>query len=232
MNKAITAIAAILSMVPVTAFAEGPAAVTPPAAAQPSDQGVAPDETAADRSSVHEGLLLRMSVGVGALGAGVEFDDGTELGIGGVGPSLDMHIGYAVVPNLAVHANFMTMGSADMRAEETHSDEADWEGPDAFGTAGLGVGVTYYIMPLDLGLSLSALYAGVALETEQDDRLETDAAVLGKLDVTKEWAVSETWGLGVGGSVYAGKGRGEDADGVNFDTGIGGAALNLTATYF
>jgi hypothetical protein len=232
MTKAITSIAAALLIVPSVAHAEGPVPVAGSEGAtfQTSDSGVRSDaKSSAEGKKDHEGLMLRLSGGVAAFGGNIKPDQGAEFGVGGVGPSLGAALGASVAPNLAVHLDLMTVGTIQPGTEDTAQNE--YANPDGFGMDAIGAGVTYYFMPLDLGITAAALYADVAMKNEEEDMLKTDGAVFGKLDVTKEWAVSDNWGLGIGGSLYAGHGFGSD-DVQDFKADLAGATINFTATYF
>lgn len=230
MIRKLISLTALISLSPTLAYAEPPA--VPAADRQTEIQDQAPDTNA--EPDDHNGFMLRMSGGVAALGVGVEPEEGTDFGIGGVGSALNLQLGAAVIPNLAVYADFIAVGAEEAEVGEDDVDGEEGEQYDAegFGVVGAGVGATYYVMPYDLSLGASILVAKFGAETHEDQTYESDFAVMGKIDVTKEWPVSSTWNLGVGGSAYFGRGWGEDNEDREFDAGIGGLSINMVASYF
>jgi hypothetical protein len=178
----------------------------------------------------HEGLMVRMSGGAAAFGAGFSPKGGAEFGVGAVGPALNLMVGKSIYPNLALHVDLLAIGSDSARVGADHrSDEFS---ADGVGLGAVGLGATYYVMPLDLALSGSLMVAAMGLEAKDGRTWETDGAMLMKLDVVKEWQVSRDWGLGLGLTAFAGGGEGDDDDGQHFEAGVGGASINLVATYF
>jgi hypothetical protein len=76
------------------------------------------------------------------------------------------------------------------------------------------------------------MFAKLGAETRDEQAYETDALFLGKVDVAKQWQVSGDWGLGVGASIFAGRGWGTDSEDQDLRAGVGGATVNMVATYF
>jgi hypothetical protein len=190
-----------------------------------SDQGV---ESTPTHKDSHEGFMLRMSSGYAAVGVGIQPKYSEEIGAAAGGPTLNVMIGRSVLPNLILHADLMGVGANDVRAKEDGSNSFK---ADGFGMAAAGFGVSYYIMPYNLSLTGSMMYAGFGLETQDDDHYTTDYALLAKLGIAKEWAVSESWGLGVGGTAFFGSAHGEDQADESFDAGLAGGSINFIATY-
>lgn len=235
MKTAIIPAAIALVSLPSLAFARDNDAPAPVAATtSPSSDPRVDDanRSAHERGAVltHEGFMLRMTAGAALLGAGVEPDQSIEFGAGGVGESFSLQLGGYIVPNLALHADLLGASSEHtVVAYENDDEDVSTDQRLSLGTVGLGV--TYFIMPYNLSLTGSLMFGEMHINPERSPSYRTDYAVLGKFGVAKEWAVSDYWGLGVGGSALFGYGRGENADGEDFDAGIGGFTIDFVASY-
>lgn len=221
--------AALISSVAPVAQAEAPLYISeaPHAAKSERDGGTA--SGAADGIATHEGFMLRVSAGFGAVGAGIETQAGPERGVGGAGPTLNVLVGTAVSPSWALHADLQAMGADYARVGiDGHRGTQHVSG---LGLLAGGVGATYFMRPYDLSLSASVLYAALGFDAPDGYSYSSDKVVLGKLDITKEWAVSDAWGMGLGLSLFAGYARGVDSEQIESDTNIGGVSLNAVATY-
>jgi len=176
----------------------------------------------------HEGFMLRMTVGLALLGAGVDPRESVGIGAGGVGQALSLSVGGYLVRNLALHADLIGASSENAR---TATDEP---GPstdaDHFMIGGVGMGLTYYL-PYDLSLTSSLMIGDMSVKAEGGATYGTDYAIFGKLGVAKQWAVSESWGLGFGATALAGTGEGESSAGEDFDTGFAALSIDFAATY-
>lgn len=221
--------AALITSVAPVARAEAPLDVSeaPHAAMSETDRGAS--STAARDRATHDAFLLRVSAGFGAVGAGIETQAGPERGVGGAGPTLNLLVGAAVSPNWALHADFQAMGADYARVGV--DGEKGTKHVSGLGLLAGGVGATYFIRPYDVSLSASVLYAALGFDAPDGYSYSSDRVALGKIDITKEWAVSDTWGMGLGLSAFAGYARGVDSEHFKSDTNIAGVSLNAVATY-
>ena len=222
-------LAALILSLSAVAHAEAPLS-----AAEGSPGGLAATDhvewSSAERGrAAHQGLMLRMGAGFGVFGAGIQTQDAVERGVGGAGPALNLLVGATIAPNLALHADVMLMGADYARSGvegERHTKRAS-----GLGLLAGGFGATYFFRRYDISLTASALYASMSFDSADGYSYSSDAAVLGKFDVTKEWALSDVWGMGLGASVFAGYARGVDSEQRESDSALGGVSLNAVATY-
>jgi hypothetical protein len=136
------------------------------------------------------GFFLRLSGGLGLAQTTLE---GNLMSFSGFTSSTNMAIGGGLFNNFALHATLFGFLIPD----------PDFEVLGIPGTttvdimlSGVGVGVTYYLMPVNIYLSPSI---GIgALSNEEGGGTDIGFA----LDVTlgKEWWVGGSWGLGVAGA--------------------------------
>jgi hypothetical protein len=143
----------------------------------------------------HQGFYLSVQLPVGyrstrgAAGAG-DFD------IGGAGPGLSLLAGGTVVPNLVVYGEFSTVMAPSPTLQVNGSSV---EVPDATSsTSGFGVGVAYYLMPLNIYFGGSCLLSRSHVDIEDQTLFETDLGVGMTLRAGKEFWVSDHVGLGLG----------------------------------
>lgn len=211
-----------------TAQAECARATEPPAS---NPYPVARGE--ADGSRRHDGLLLRLTLGVGGGAVGFDESQDADAAFSGGGWSASLDLGGALDDDITLfgRARFAALVSPTVSSDDRELGAAS----DAFATQSmLGVGISYYIMPLNLyldgvlGLAVIASghdYAGAELDYESDIGFGLD------LDVGKEWWVSDNWGLGVALRLSVARVEGSDdlPDGSQLGAVFG--ALLLSATY-
>ena len=164
--------------------------------------GIANAET-----SERDGLFLRLSFGFG-FGEDWQSTDSVpkEARLAGVGSVGDLAIGGIVAENLALHATFYSSTLADPVYQPSGIETAGNNNETyRVSTGGLGVGLTYYIMPLNLYLSGSAGFGTRQTErtvisgnTTNIERIVSDIGVGYQLAIGKEWWVSSEWSIGVG----------------------------------
>jgi small nuclear ribonucleoprotein (snRNP)-like protein len=184
-------------------------------------RGQAQDAPAARSSSkprTHDGFFLRMSLGPGFVSA-----TGTGAGtLSGPSAVLDLAVGGSPVTNLAVTFNLfagITPGPRVSVAGSSGSAEG------TFSAAGIGGGVTYHFMPLNLYVSL-ALGVGYLSYKVGPVEARTEAGFAGQIAIGKEWWVSDNWGLGVAAQVlYV---HSNDAGRVTWNATGGGIAFSAT----
>ena len=140
------------------------------------------------------GVFLRLSAGYGT--ANTSFDVGVaELEISGMSGDANLAIGGMVTPNLAIHATvfgwFATNPDASLLGV-TETLAAD------VSLSAIGVGLTYYIMPINMYMSGSIGAGSLTIDTGHTSG-ETDMGPAIDLTMGKEWWVSDSWALGIAG---------------------------------
>ncbi|MGD8861605.1 MAG: hypothetical protein PVI30_16470 [Myxococcales bacterium] len=157
----------------------------------------------------HEGFYLRLSIGLGwgrMSSEGHLLPDVDELDLTGGGLGMSIGIGGALTDNLILHGDIYqaTIFTPNVEVDGVDYGDAD-ELAEDFGIgdeariAGLGVGLAYYFMPVNIYVSGSVGFGQAIFE---DFRGDVDGSNLGLgLDVLvgKEWWVGNDWGLGVAG---------------------------------
>jgi hypothetical protein len=145
------------------------------------------DKGPEDLGQEHKGLLLRATTGwgFGRLSASQtsQHESSFVLGFG-------VDVGAAVVENLIVRGR--VRGSAGYYRESDFGDEV------LFTFGGVGAGVDYYFMPVNLYVGGTISVAGIARAQADEDKGHRSKAGVGlDLDVGKEWWVGKRWGLGL-----------------------------------
>jgi hypothetical protein len=185
----------------------------------------------------HDGFYLRLSIGIG--GGSIAGDDHIltgvdEVTVKSVGLATSIGIGGALTDNLILNANlFQTMlfnPSVDIDGDDVgDADDLDFDigvGDDAE-IGGIGIGVTYYFMPVNIYLAGSVGIGQAVFEDGRGDREGSDIGLVLDAMVGKEWWVGTDWGLGVAGQfIYL---RAED----DIFGDVNGIAVNVmfSATY-
>jgi hypothetical protein len=147
-------------------------------------------------------------MGGGALGGDGHIIDGTETSVAGLGLATDIAIGGAIVENLILHADIyqLTLFNPTVYVDDTEVGPADQFG-DVNGVgqdvrlAGLGIGVTYYFMPVNLYLSGSIGLGQAVFEGDHGDTEGSDLGFGFNAMIGKEWWVGADWGIGVAGQL-------------------------------
>jgi hypothetical protein len=184
----------------------------------------------ADGPRQHRGFYLNMALGAGA--ASMRSDEADASVRGGAG-SLWVAVGGALTENLILYGELFGQGMDDPDVDGTPIDSA----AVSASLAGIGPGVTYYFMPLNLYVSGTIALVGGSVqiedELEDDGRSErrTQAGLGLGLAVGKEWWLSGNWGLGVAGRVFGASMEDDDIVGGDSTWRAGGFALLLSATY-
>lgn len=147
----------------------------------------------------HDGFLLRAALGFGY--ESLSFDDATigSTTIGGPGASFDLALGGVVTSNLAVNADLFSSVVVSPSVTVDGSDIGDAQNT-TLSLSGLGVGVTYYFMPINIYLA-GSLGIGQAGITEQGTDYGSDVGFATNLMVGKEFWVADDWGIGFAGQL-------------------------------
>lgn len=152
----------------------------------------------------HDGFFLRLAVGFGGAVWSEPTDPGSAAGddlkISGPSAGIDIAIGAVVVDSLAIHATLFGMGVSNPDVTVGGMSLGTAENSALTGSA-IGVGLTYYVMPLNLYLSASVGSASAVFTFNEgmpdEVKIETDSGYGIDLILGKEWWVSDQWGLGI-----------------------------------
>lgn len=183
----------LMKAVRVLALALPSLLVASPAFAEIIDEP--PPSAAGDHDS---GFLLRLALGLGYESLGISGDNGTDISLGGFGGALEVAIGGVVTPNLSINADLFASTvvnpTVDFNGQEFESDDV------SVSLTCLGVGVTYYIMPLNLYLA-GSVGLGKASFNFEGDNSDADWGFALNAMIGKEFFVSQDWGIGVAGQL-------------------------------
>lgn len=144
-----------------------------------------------------DGFFLRLSAGAGSAKTSLDgYLDKVKIS----GPAGDMNIaiGGIVTPNLALHGTLFGWSASDPELTVNGINLGEMNADVTAG--GLGGGLTYYFMPVNLYLSGSVGVGSMELDVAGPDG-ETQSGLFMDLTVGKEWWVGDKWGLGVAGGM-------------------------------
>jgi hypothetical protein len=169
----------------------------------------------------HDGLMFRLTAGIGGEAAD---DDLNDLTLSGGALMFSLDLGGAVAPNLALHGRFSRSQIFEPTISSDGEDFGDLDDTSLTFTL-LGLGLTYYL-PSNLYLTgvLGLSRASFEFNGDEYDAL-TGAGFIG--DIGYEWPIGRDWGLGVAGRLELHTVRGDDEK-------LSAAALGvlLSLTYF
>lgn len=176
-------------------------------------------------AETHDGFFLRFKVGPGY--ASAKSDTDPSLKISGGAFHFRFDIGGALTENLILHG---TLDSFSVFEPEIEYDSESGRIEDSsFDISGIGIGLSYYLMPSNLyvGLLLASVEDSITFDIyDEEIEAESDSGPHLTLNAGKEWWVSDNWGLGLGADL--GVGRVPDGDD-NFDNFT--FSVNFSATY-
>lgn len=139
------------------------------------------DHPDATGGRTHDGFFLRLQLGPGGSSVSREGQSWSGVGLG-----MGLAIGGSPMENLALHL--------DLQTTWMFSPDRDVNG---IGMQSLGIGVTYYIMPVDIFLSGAVGIGALAFEDESGQSKDTDPGIAVDAMVGKEWWVGADWGIGL-----------------------------------
>jgi len=144
----------------------------------------------------HDGFFLRLSAGGGYGQTKVTvFDE--DLKLSGAAGDINLAIGGAVTPNLAVHG---TLWGWAVSSPDVELGSASGTASDAtLNMSSYGAGITYYFVPANVYISPSLGLSILSIE-EGGESARTDTGFGFDATIGKEWWVSDGWGLGVAGA--------------------------------
>ncbi len=155
------------------------------------DKGTKDEESARHR---HDGFFLRIHSGFGN-GLVVEHDYlGSDRKFEGLAGMFRLQIGHEIADNLILFGEYGGFGmqKPDMHWQGETVSEVDAE----VGMVDLGIGLTYYFMPINIYLSGSLTLSVNSIDLKGEEA-ETGGGLGVYFSVGKEWWVSENWGIGV-----------------------------------
>lgn len=149
----------------------------------------------------HDGFFLRLALGFG--GASVTRNDVPGLGdmtLSGVSGYFSFDIGAAILESFIVHGRISAMALVDPNVS-VDGEELGEAMDTSVSTAVLGIGATYYLMPINMYFTGTFGIARATVETPVEE-VQSDAGFAMELDIGKEWWVGDDWGLGVAGRFH------------------------------
>ena len=173
----------------------------------------------------HDGFFMRLSIGGGGASAsksGEKYSGGSF--------AFAAAFGGAITPHLILYGEVLGHSVHEPKHKVTGIPDTTEYGLD-MSVAGVGPGVAYFFMPLNLYLSGTLLFQQVTLSDSYDSNrsvAKTDVGVAASFMVGKDWWVSDNWGLGVAAQVLLGIAKDRYTN-ANWSTAA--AAVMFTATY-
>jgi hypothetical protein len=171
----------------------------------------------------HDGFYLRL-----ALGAGGAWTSGAGQKYSGGSVAFGAAFGGAITPHLILYGEFIghTIPNPTFEAFGTsQSLDADVD------ILGVGPGVAYYFMPLNLYVSGTLLLQQVQLSNSNNSDRSfalTKAGIGCSIMVGKEWWVADDWGLGVAAQLLLGSAKDSYVDARWTSRGV---AIMFSSTY-
>ena len=145
----------------------------------------------------HDGFFLRLGLGGGYARTSISID-GEKLTYSGTSIPVNLAVGAAIRPNLILFGEVIST--------QLYSPNSKYAGEKRTASSmnvniqGIGPGVAYYFMPINIYVSGSILLHKVSYTDDNDDYEATDLSTIGfaaNLRAGKEWWVSPNWGLGL-----------------------------------
>jgi len=195
-----------------------------------------PWEHTGDAKHHHDGFMLRLAIGLGFGGVGGKspLADEDEIALAGLGLNFNVGIGGALTENLVLNADLFQAtffhpkvevdGDDRGRADELAEDRGVGEDTEL---TGIGVGVTYYLMPANVYFAGSLGIGKVIFVNGSGDRGGSDVGFAANVMIGKEWWVGVDWGIGVAGQLIVIAAEDDFLD----EVGGVGFGLMFSATY-
>ena len=142
------------------------------------------------------GFMLRMTLGGGGGGTTIS-DDFNELEFSGGQGEFTIAIGGVVTENLAIHGTLFGFSMVDPEVKINGTSLGEANG--SMTMSAVGAGLTWWVMPANFYLSGSAGFGTLTADPDGTSSETSDTGFAMELALGKEWFVSESWGLGVGG---------------------------------
>lgn len=160
--------------------------------------GATPAPAAPESGHRHTGLFARLTFGISFVDAGVDTSLG-RLHLSGGGTGGGLALGWAFWENLALQVEAWGAGMVGGTIELGGLAVRDTS--TKYNTAALGLGATYWFMPLNLYVSLSV--GGALASAERGGTTSESKPGIGlALAVGKEFWIADEWGLGAALGLY------------------------------
>jgi hypothetical protein len=137
-----------------------------------------------------------MTLGGGGGGTTIS-DDSNELEFSGGQGEFTIAIGGVVTENLAIHGTLFGFSMVDPEVEFNGTSIGEANG--SMTMSAVGAGLTWWVMPANFYLSGSAGFGNLTADPDGTSSETSDTGFAMELALGKEWFVSDSWGLGVGG---------------------------------
>lgn len=166
-----------------------------PAPGAPQYAGPQYEPPAAAGIHTHDGFFLQINGGLGSLGS--EASIGTvSAKASGTGRTYSLSVGGAVAENLVIAGNLWGVAVADPTLETGGVGRTASGG--AYVLSGIGVNLTYYLMPANVYFSFVPSVAAIGIDNGLGHGTATTKSGFAfRLAAGKEWWVSDNWGLGL-----------------------------------
>lgn len=208
------------------ALAQAPGEPPPPP--PPGAAPMAPQPgmyVAAPYSHVHHGLFVRMLIGPGGFDAKAS-SGGQDVDVSGGGGGFSLAVGGAVSESFIVYGEVfddvalsptVTVNGQQMQAANDVNA----------GVVGFGPGFAYYL-PSNVYIGATFAAAKISVQQNGTEIAHSDTGFGVSAHIGKEWWVSDNWGCGIAGQVFAGSIPDNSAN-TNWTTV--GATVAFSATY-
>jgi opacity protein-like surface antigen len=210
------------------ASAQGQAQGQPPPYGPPPGYGPPPPGYGPPRAyggiHTHDGFFLQLDLGAGAMSTSTSYG-GSTIDMSGTAGQFSLALGGAVAPNLilAGHLWGVSVSSPDVEIDGQSFGTAD----ATLGLSGIGLNVTYYIMPVNIYLSVTPSI-GVLTSESGGTTGETENGFALRLAAGKEWWVTDNWGLGLNLSFAHSSNKDKGPGAPSWSTNWFGLALSAT----
>jgi hypothetical protein len=135
---------------------------------------------------------------LGGGGANTSISDSVdELEFSGAQGEFTITIGGIVRENLALHGTLFGFSMVDPEVKLNGTSRGEASG--SLSMNGVGGGLTWWVMPANFYLSGSAGFGVLSADPDGASSSSSDAGFAMELALGKEWFVSDSWGLGLGG---------------------------------
>jgi len=173
----------------------------------------------------HDGFYLNLEGGVGGLWTDVTSSvNGNHVELSGTAGVFGISLGGAITPNFVIGGRLW--GALTNNPDLTVNGQKLSTTDTSLGLSGIGLDLTYYIMPLNLYLQATPSI-GMLSVSEQGTSYDFDNGFAIRLAVGKEWWVSDNWGIGLNVQYAHSSNDGKDLPG-SWSTNWFGAAFSAT----
>ncbi len=177
----------------------------------------------------HSGFFLRFLSGGGAGSMVINNFGGSKLTAKSTGGLFHFQIGTEILENLVLFGDLGGFAISD--PEFVHGRQSYTAENTEISNFGIGIGLSYYIMPVNVYLSGSILMAQGKFEQPGVEK-ETEWGPGILLCAGKEWWVGKKWGLGVAGFLEISFLKGKEAWGPPTDIRGQIFGIAFTATMY